>query len=178
MPALPNSQERPVLAAERRARIMMQSAFFWKYTEHGDFPLNLQPCLHSKENLLTEVSELQELQNFCHFVCNSFHSEKGSEISVTRYWERDSFPKKFLCVENKRERKEYALADIAVFKSDLLATCNTDEFWNIFCNCICYQNLNYMRKNSEKVAILGCFRRTLIKQGIASMPFEVQASEN
>lgn len=44
---------------------------------------------------------------------------------VTQYSERESFPNTFLCVENKRERKEYALADIAVFKNYLLA--NTAE---------------------------------------------------
>lgn len=44
---------------------------------------------------------------------------------VTRYSERESFPNTFLYVENKRERKEYALADIAVFKNYLLA--NTAE---------------------------------------------------
>lgn len=57
----------------------------------------------------------------------SFHLEKGSEIPVTQYSERKSFPNKFLCVENKRERKEYALADIAVFKKAALAMCNTAE---------------------------------------------------
>lgn len=105
----------------------MQSAFLWKYTGHWDFPLNLQPCLHSEENLFAEVSEFQELQNFCHFVCNSFYLEKGSEIPVRQYSEGESFPNKFLSVENKRERKKYALGDIAVFKKDVLAMCNTAE---------------------------------------------------
>lgn len=118
----------PVLAAQSRKRIMLQSLPFSGNTQSTEiFPLNFQPCLHSKKSLLTEVSEFQELQNFCHFVCNSFHLEKGSETLVTRYSERESFPNTFLCVENKRERKEYVLADTAVFKKDLLVTRNTAE---------------------------------------------------
>lgn len=46
---------------ERDKANAAESVFFWKYTERGDFPLNFQPCLHSKKNLLTAASEFQEL---------------------------------------------------------------------------------------------------------------------
>ena len=105
-----------------------ESVLFWKYTERWVFPLNFQPCLYSKKNPLTAVSEFQELQkkcvsnDFCHFVCNSSHLENGSEIPVALYSARESFPTKFLCMENKREWKEYALNATAVFKNGISST--------------------------------------------------------
>lgn len=120
----------PGLAARSRTRLSCRARVLLEIHRRLSFSFTF-PAFKGETYLVQHKSfsscKKCVTNNFCPFECNSFCLESGSEIPVVRCSEKGNFPTKFLCLENKREGKGYALNTTAVFKNYFLATLNTAE---------------------------------------------------